>query len=122
LRKSFEARGVVFWLVFVDPDESSEAIRAHLREYDYGVEALRDSDHRLVELAGARVTPEAAVFGPDRELLYRGRIDDRRSGFGQVRPRATSRDLERALDAILSGEKPSPSTTDAVGCYIADLR
>lgn len=122
LRESFARRGIAFWLVFVDPGESAEAIRAHLREYDYGVEALRDSDHLFVELAGARVTPEAAVFGSDRELLYRGRIDDRYSGFGQVRPGATSRDLERALVAILSGEKPSPSTTDAIGCYIADLR
>jgi len=122
LGESFGGRGIAFWLVFVDPGESSEAIRAHLREYDYGVEALRDSAHMLVQLAGARVTPEAAVFGPDRELLYRGRIDDRHSGFGRVRPRATSRDLERALVAVLSGEKPSPSTTDAVGCYIADLR
>jgi hypothetical protein len=122
LRESFARRGIAFWLVFVDPGESSEAIRAHLREYDYGVEALRDSSHLLVDLAGVRVTPEAAVFGADRELLYRGRIDDRHSGFGQVRPRATSRDLERALVAILSGQRPSPATTDAVGCYIADLR
>jgi hypothetical protein len=122
LRESFERRGIAFWLVFVDPGESSEAIRAHLREYEYGVEALRDSHHRLVELAGARVTPEAAVFSRDRELLYRGRIDDRYSDFGQARPRATSRDLERALVAILSGEKPTFATTDAVGCYISDLR
>ncbi len=122
LRESFERRGIAFWLVYVDPGEGADAVRAHLREHDYGVEALRDSEHRLVDLAGARVTPEAAVFGPDRELLYSGRIDDRYSGFGQSRPRATVRDLERALIAILSGKKPSPSRTDAVGCYISDLR
>ena len=122
LRESFHGRGIVFWLVYVDPGESAEALRAHLREYDYGVEALRDPEHLLAGRAGARVTPEAAVFGRKQELLYRGRIDDRYSGFGEARPQATRRDLEQALLAILSGKKPSPARTDAVGCYISDLR
>jgi hypothetical protein len=122
LRESFEGRGIVFWLVYVDPEQSAETLRAHLREYDYGVEALRDPGHRLVDRAGARVTPEVAVFGPEQELFYRGRIDDRYSGFGEARPHATRRDLEGALVAIVSGKRPSPATTDAVGCYISDLR
>ena len=121
LHEKFASAGVAFWLVYPDAGESVEAIRQHLKEYDYHLSALRDPQHALVKMAGARVTPEAAVFVAGR-LVYRGRIDNRFVAFGKARPAPTAHDLEEILDAILKGRTPATEiTTPAVGCFISDL-
>ena len=82
---------------------------------------LRTPDISLWEMH-ERITPEAAVFAPDREMVYRGRIDDRYVDFGKTRARATRHDLTDALEAVLAGESVPNPRTEAVGCFIADLR
>ncbi len=92
-----------------------------MQEYKYVCRAVRDPKHTLVKLAGATVTPEAAVFTPAGEMIYRGRIDDTVPQYGKARSAPTTRDLENALTAALAGRPvPNPRTT-AVGCFIADL-
>jgi hypothetical protein len=83
---------------------------------------LRDPDHDLVRLAGATITPEAAVFVQGREMVYRGRIDDRYVDFGMTRTKATTHDLRNTLDAVLAGKPVPAARTRAIGCYIADLQ
>lgn len=125
LRGEFEQRGVRFWLVFVDPAESADAIRSHLTAYNQHANALRDPQHTLVAFSGATVTPEAAVYVTDRErprLIYRGRIDDRYVDFGRTRPKPSKHDLREALEAVVAGRNVTPTRTPAVGCVIADLR
>ena len=121
----FAARGIGFWLVYPDPKEPVETIRAHVREYAYPGIVLRDPRHDLVRMTGVRVTPEAAVFvrhGSGAKMVYRGRIDDRYVDFGTMRPEPTTRDLERTLEAVLGGRRLDAKTTLAVGCFIPELR
>lgn len=120
LQEKFAASGVIFWLVYPDPDESVEMIRQHIKAYDYHLGALRDPAHALVKMTGVRVTPEAAVF-VSRRLVYRGRIDNRYVAFGKARPTPTTHDLERILETILKGKTITPETTTAIGCFIPDL-
>ena len=122
LFEEFAPRGVSFRLVYVDPDETAEVIRQHLDDYAYPLPALRDPEHKLVALTGATITPEAVVFGGGRRMIYRGRIDDWYLDFGRSRATATTHDLERAIQAALAGQAVEPSTTEAVGCFIADLK
>src|SRR2546427_7069820 len=75
--ESFSPRGVEFYLVYPDADESRQMIEKHLKEYSYPFPGLRDPKHELVKLAGAKITPEAAGFDVKGKLLYLGRIDDR---------------------------------------------
>src|SRR5262249_2279762 len=107
LSASFTADRVKFWLVYPDPDTTASAIRQHLKEYDYGCDALRDPRHELVKATGASVTPEAAIFvldGSGARMIYRGRIDDQYVAFGKHRPAPTVRDLEDVLTAVIKGE------------------
>ena len=107
-----------FWLVYPNRGESDQAVAKHLKDFRHTAPALRDPQHKLVRLAGARVTPEAAVFSPRGELLYHGRIDDRNVDFGKERPEPTTRDLEAALNAVVKGEAPRRAGGPAVGCPI----
>ena len=117
--RDYVGKNVALYAVYVEPSLSAAAARAHARAYGYTPSfALLDPRHRLVKRAGATVTPEAAVFGPDGRLRYRGRIDDRYPSLGQRREVVTTHDLRAALDAVLAGKPvPTPKTT-AVGCFI----
>lgn len=117
----FAKRGVAFWLIYVDPAESVAAIRAHRAEYGYPFAALLDPRRELVRLTGARSTPEVAVFTGGR-LAYRGRIDDRYLDVGKARSAATTHDLEQVLEAIAAGAPVRFRQTQAIGCFIEDLK
>lgn len=109
---------VRFWLVYVDAERPVDELREHHSSFGYPFGALRDVDGALVALAGASVTPEVAVFDPDRRLIYRGRIDDRYVSFGVARRAPRTRDLHDRLSRIAAGEHLAFSETRAVGCYI----
>jgi hypothetical protein len=125
LGQRFAGHGVTLRLVYVDPAETPAAIREHARAYGLGPDILRDPRHELVRLAGATVTPEAAVFVADPagpRLVYRGRIDDRAVDFGRARPQPRTRDLADELESLTTGHAVTLRTTTAVGCFIPELR
>jgi peroxiredoxin len=119
LRERFAPRGVTIWRVYPDADDTAAVIQEHQREFDLPGEALRDPGHALVKLAGANVTPEAALFLPGGRRVYRGRIDDWYTDFGKSRPEPTRRDLQEAIEAVLAGRSVSNATTTAIGCQIS---
>jgi thiol-disulfide isomerase/thioredoxin len=121
LNEEFAAKGVVFWLVYVDPHQSSTEIQQHVKDYRYDLQVALDPKHKLVKLAAAVVTPEAAVFSSQGRLLYHGRIDNRYVDIGRRLPAPTRKDLELTLDAILAGRRVPEGTAPAIGCYISDL-
>lgn len=122
LHERFAARGVTFRIVYPNPAESTADVEAHVRDFGYPGEVVRDPDHALVRAVKATVTPEAAVFDLRGRLVYRGRIDDRYLAFGTDRPAPTTHDLQEALDAVVAGRPVEEPRTTAVGCFLVDLR
>src|SRR5579863_3223188 len=98
----YRERDVALWLVYADRREDVTKIQTHLKEYGYKIAALRDPSHRLVARCHVTKTHEAAVFAPDGREVYRGRIDDRFTGYGKSRSEPQHRDLQEALDAVLA--------------------
>lgn len=120
--KDHADKPVRFYLVHVDQDLTAEEALKHAKAYGFSCPVLIDSSHRLVHATGATVTPEAAVVGPDGKVLYRGRIDDIYPELGKRRVAPTRRDLREALAAVLAGQPVREPTTQAIGCYIPELR
>ena len=118
----FAPQGVVFRLVYPSPSENAAAIREHMKVFSYegAMGAFRDPTLALVKFSGATITPEAAVYAGGR-VVYRGRIDDRYVDLGLERPAPTKHDLADALAAVVAGKPVQQATTQAVGCFIADL-
>ncbi len=121
IHAAFAPKQVSFWLVYPNPNDTPDAVRAHLASYGYPVHALLDPRHDLVKLAKVSITPEAAVFNRERALVYHGRIDDKFVSLGVERPAATRHDLSEALTSVLGGGRPAQSSAPAVGCFIADF-
>jgi thiol-disulfide isomerase/thioredoxin len=112
----------IIMLVYPDKSETSQSIEQHRRAYGYRIPALRDPRHSLVKLSEVEVTPEAAVFSADRELVYHGRIDNWYKEFGRARSAPTTHELDDAIQAALDSRHPAPASVGGVGCYISDLQ
>lgn len=121
LYERFAPRGVVFRLVYPNPDDGPARIRDHLQAYGYPTTALRDPRHDLVRAVGATVTPEAVVVDASRRVRYRGRIDDRYQDLGVDRLVPTTHDLAEAIEAVLDDRPVPVPVTRAVGCLLADF-
>lgn len=118
----FADESIQFFAVHVDPELTAASARKHATEFGLTLPVLIDAKHELVNAAGITRTPEVAVFTPDGTLAYRGRIDDRYAGLGKKRQIPTRRDLRDALTAIAAGEAELTTRTEAVGCFVPDLK
>lgn len=116
----YAAQNIAFAIVYPDPDVSLAAAKKHAKAYGYTCPIFLDPKHRLTRKAGATLTPQAAVFGADGSLLYRGRIDNLYVDFAKPRFQATQHDLRDALDAIAAGEPAPQKFTKAIGCFIPE--
>ena len=122
IASEYGAEGFQFWLVYANPRLPVEEIDAHRAEYALTIPALFDPEHALVHRCEATITPEAAVFDEDGELCYLGRIDDQYSGLNQWRVHPRRLDLREALNEVLEGKPVTVARTEAVGCFLEDLR
>jgi hypothetical protein len=120
LASRFDGR-VMFKLVYPVPADTEAMIRDHVRKYGYAFDWVRDDRQQLVKQTGVTITPEVAVLDASGQMVYRGRIDDRYITFGKDRPQPTVRDLERSLEAVLSGKPVPIKHTQAIGCILSDL-
>ena len=121
LHESFAPRGVTLVLVHADSETTAEKAREHAREYQIKPPVLLDPHHQWVQRAGATTSPEAVVFSPKGEIVYRGRINDQYLDLGKRRANVTSHDLKNALEAMLAGQPVAIPRHEAVGCPIPPL-
>jgi hypothetical protein len=125
LDRHFKASGVQVWLVYPNPGDTAEVIRAHDFEFAISAKTVLDINQSLTRLARANTTPEAAVFIPEGSNLrqvYRGRIDDRYLSIGNERPQAMHHDLEQAIRAVLAHTPVAPPGGPTIGCSIVPIQ
>jgi hypothetical protein len=121
LSHEFSARGVRIWWVFPNSEDTAPIIAKHNAEFAISESTVLDSRQSLVHLAHVDITPEAAVFAVDGNVLrqlYHGRIDDRYLSFGRERPQPDRHDLEAAIAAAIAGEPVPQPGGPPVGCSI----
>jgi hypothetical protein len=121
LHESFFSQGVQFLLVHADSDVSADKAKNHAREYQIQPPVILDPAHDWVKKAGATISPEAVVFSPQGQIVYRGRINDQYIALGKRRGAVTSHDLRDALTAILANQPIPQPKTEPIGCPIPSL-
>jgi hypothetical protein len=115
----YQSKKVSFSIVYVDSKLVGKTALSHGKAFGYNCPLVLDSTRSLAKLAGVTVSPEVVVVS-GRDIVYRGRIDDRAVEIGKVRPRATREDLRLTLDALLAGKRVPTTRTKAVGCIIGN--
>jgi len=96
------------------PDDALDRLRERWQAKGYGFPYLHDEAQDVARAFGAVCTPDIFVYGPDRRLAYRGRIDDSWKDESKV----TRRDLADALEAVLAGRPPPSPQRPSMGCSI----
>jgi peroxiredoxin len=122
LASDYASRRVAFLGIHSDPTVTVEMARKHAAEYKLSFPVALDPAQNTAKQAGATVVPQAVVLSPTGEVLYRGRIDDRYSLDGKRRDDPRSRDLEKALQAVLAGKMPVVRETKPFGCPLPEPR
>jgi hypothetical protein len=110
LARTYRPRGVRWFGVNANYDESAAEVARDASQPGFPFPVVKDD--RLADRLGARVTPEAVVLDHRGAIRYHGSIDDH-ADTTKVR----SRELRRALDALLAGRcrarRRSPSAVQS---------
>ena len=108
----YAAKGINFIGINSNSTESLDWVKSHAAE-NYKFPMLIDKGNKLADKLGANATPEVYFVDGKNVLLYRGAIDDDRSG--KVIKDAY---LKTAFDSVLTGKPIERKETKAVGCTI----
>ena len=96
------------------PDDSFESMQKVAMEWGMNFSYLFDESQTVAKKYDAVCTPDIYVYGKEKKLLYRGRMDDNWENVGQV----TQRDLKQAVDCILAGQEVPAKQVPSMGCSI----
>ncbi len=97
------------------PADSPEQMVAEAEQRGYAFPYLYDETQEVAHAYRAACTPDFFLFDADQRLVYRGQMDSSRPDSGIP---VTGEDLRIALDAVLTGEKPSANQRPSLGCNI----
>lgn len=95
-------------------DDSPEAMVAHAKEMGYTMPYVIDKNHELADAFGAKTTPHVFVFNKNKELVYKGSIDDNFKNKNEVE----NHYLRNTLNELGAGKTITTSETPAKGCSI----
>jgi thiol-disulfide isomerase/thioredoxin len=95
-------------------DETFEHNQLFEKKYQFTFDYLYDGDQqKAAKEYGCLATPHFFVFNKDKKLVYKGRFDDSR--FLDVNT-IKSKDLEKAVDEVLTDKKVTVAETRPLGC------
>jgi len=97
------------------PDDNPEAMAVEAADAGYTFPYLFDATQEVALAYTAACTPDFFLFGPDRSLVYRGRMDSSRPGSDVP---VTGEELRAAIDAVLAGEAVATEQVASMGCSI----
>jgi peroxiredoxin len=113
LAADYKAKGVNVIGINANAPESLDDIKAHAARNNLTFTILKDAGSHVADQLGATNTPEAFLLDATGKLVYRGRIDNSRSGQA-----INSNDLRDAIEATLAGKPIANSFVRAFGCSI----
>ncbi len=113
LAKDYQSKGVNVIGMNSNATESLDYVKTNATERGYSFPMLIDKGNVVADKFGASVTPEVYYFNSEGKLVYRGAIDNDRSGEN-----VTTTHLRDAIEATLAGKPVAKSEAKAFGCTI----
>lgn len=113
LAKAYQTKGVQFFLVDSNADDSAEAVKKYAAARAFPFPVVRDEGTSLADYLNAQVTPQAIILDAQGAIRYTGRIDDSRDP-----EKVSHADVQEALDALLAGKAVTRARTLPFGCAI----
>lgn len=98
---------------YLSPTDTPSEMARWATERNLNFPYLKDPQGELARRLGVTNTPHFLVLDPEKRLRYRGRMYDSREPA-----RATTRDLEDAVDCVLDDRPVTVPETHPLGCAI----
>ncbi len=120
LIKEYQAKGVAVVGINSNDvvnfaEDSPEMMAEVAKESGFTFPYLYDETQKVAKAYRAACTPDFFLFDGERELVYRGQMDDSRPGNGIP---VTGADLTAAIDAVLEGKQVTAEQKPSMGCNI----
>ncbi|MBS1517876.1 MAG: thioredoxin family protein [Bacteroidetes bacterium] len=96
------------------PEDSFENMKLFAKQYGMNFPYLIDGTQETARKYDAVCTPDIYVYDKNRILKYRGRLDDSWKDDKKI----TSKDLEKAIDHLLSEKEIDFPQIPSMGCSI----
>lgn len=97
------------------PDDAPEKLKEMATQLGFTFPFCHDESQDIAKAYTAACTPDFFLFDANRELVYRGQLDDSRPSNNQP---VTGKDLRAALDAVLASKSVNPEQKPSIGCNI----
>ncbi|MDJ0676417.1 MAG: thioredoxin family protein [Calothrix sp. MO_167.B42] len=97
------------------PDDAPELLKTMASELDFKFPLCYDESQETAKIYTAACTPDFFLFDGNRQLAYRGQLDDSRPGNNQP---VTGKDLRDAIDSILADKAITEEQKPSIGCNI----
>jgi peroxiredoxin len=103
------------------PEDSPEGLARLAKELDWTQPFLYDESQDVARAFGAECSPECFLYDRNRQLVYRGEVDESRPPTGVkalFAKEPTGAPIRAALDALLSGKAIDPNQRPGTGCNV----
>ena len=97
------------------PEDSPELMKKLAEEKNFNFPYLYDETQEVAKKYDAACTPDFFVYNSDKQLVYRGQLDDSRPGNDIP---VTGHDLRKAIDSLINGEVIDKNQKPSIGCNI----
>ncbi|MGB3206655.1 MAG: thioredoxin family protein [Crinalium sp.] len=97
------------------PNDAPDKLKEMAQEQGFNFPICYDESQETAKKYTAACTPDFFVFNGDRNLVYRGQLDDSRPSNGKP---VTGKDLRSAIDAVLADKPVNPEQQPSIGCNI----
>jgi thiol-disulfide isomerase/thioredoxin len=97
------------------PDDSPDNLKLMAKELRFNFPLCYDESQETAKTYTAACTPDFFLFDDNRQLVYRGQLDDSRPSNDVP---VTGKDLRSAIDAVLAGQEINPDQKPSIGCNI----
>lgn len=97
------------------PEDAPAKLQEMARELGFTFPFCFDETQETAKAYQATCTPDFFLFDRNRQLIYRGQLDDSRPGNGKP---VTGEDLRKALESALANQPVPKDQKPSVGCNI----
>jgi peroxiredoxin len=97
------------------PNDAPDKLKEMAQELGFTFPFCYDESQETAKAYTAACTPDFFLFDADRQLVYRGQLDDSRPSNDKP---VTGKDLRAALDAVLASQPVNPDQKPSIGCNI----
>ena len=97
------------------PNDAPDQLKSMALALEFSFPFCYDESQAVAKAYTAACTPDFFLFDQNRQLIYRGQLDDSRPSNDQP---VNGKDLRAAIDAALAGQSPLPNQKPSIGCNI----